>query len=107
MGGRVRLGFADRQVEFVDRDLALKLIEEWAEKSTFPVQVIYGPEGCGKTAWLLQSIELLRELGFEVVYVNPVNRLAFAEVSINSLREEFFRLIKELLLRVRWLESHG
>ncbi|BDR92671.1 hypothetical protein Vsou_17640 [Vulcanisaeta souniana JCM 11219] len=50
---RVRPSFADLTIEFTDRDLALKLIEEWAEKSTFPVQVIYGPEGCGKTAWLL------------------------------------------------------
>lgn len=57
-------------------------------------------EGCGKTAWLLQSVELLRELGFEVVYVNPVNRLALAEVGISDLREEFFRLIKELLRKM-------
>ncbi|WP_052885867.1 ATP-binding protein [Vulcanisaeta distributa] len=106
--GRVRLGFANLTIEFVDRDLALKLIDEWAEKSTFPVQVIYGPEGCGKTAWLLQSIELLKDHGFEVVYVNPINRLAFAEVSINSLREEFFKLVKEAiaqsaLARIAWI----
>ncbi|WP_052885919.1 ATP-binding protein [Vulcanisaeta distributa] len=106
--GRVRLGFANLTIEFVDRDLALKLIDEWAEKSTFPVQVIYGPEGCGKTAWLLQSVELLRDYGFEVVYVNPINRLAFAEVSISSLREEFFKLVKEAiaqsaLARIAWI----
>ncbi len=35
--------------------------------------------------------------GFEVVYVNPVNRLALAEIGINDLREEFLKLIKELL----------
>ncbi len=32
---RVKLNFANQQVEFVDRDLALKLIEEWAGKGTY------------------------------------------------------------------------
>ncbi len=74
-----------------------------------PVQVVLGPEGCGKTAWLLQSIELLRDYGFEVVYVNPpVNRLALAEISISSLKDEFLRLIKEAiaqnaLARIAWI----
>ncbi len=41
---RVRLNFANTQVEFIDRERALEQVREWAERSTFPVQVIYGPE---------------------------------------------------------------
>ena len=95
--GRVKLGFADLTIEFVDRELALRLIEDWARRGTFPVQVIYGPEGCGKTALLRQSAELLRELGFEVIYVNPIDREVFAEFSIVGLRDEFLRLAREAL----------
>ena len=40
------------EVEFVDRERALKQVEELAEKGTrFPI-VAFGPEDCGKTAWL-------------------------------------------------------
>ncbi len=51
---------------------------------------------------------MLKDHGFEVIYVNPINRLTFAEVSIDRLREEFFRLIKEAiaqsaLARVAWI----
>ncbi len=106
---RVKLSFAGLQVEFVDRDLALKLIEEWAGRGTGLPRVIYGPEGCGKTAWLMQSVVLLRELGFEVIYVNPVNRFAIAEIGgVASLRDEFFRLVREAisqsaLARIAWI----
>jgi ABC-type cobalamin/Fe3+-siderophores transport system ATPase subunit len=68
---RVRLPFAGLEVEFADRDRALQQIQEWAEKGTWQPVVVFGPEGCGKTAWLKQAAELLREKGFEVVYVNP------------------------------------
>ena len=40
---------------FVDRDRALAQLEEWAEKSTAYPVVIFGPEGCGKTAFLRQA----------------------------------------------------
>ncbi|WP_054853125.1 ATP-binding protein [Vulcanisaeta distributa] len=108
---RIKLKFAGREVEFVDRDLALRLVEEWAERGgTYPpVQVIYGPpEGCGKTAWLLQAVELLKDYGFNVIYINPINRLALAEVSTDNIREEFLNLIKEAinqnaLAKVAWI----
>ena len=77
--------------------LGLGVMKEWAEGGTYPVQVIYGSEGCGKTAWLRQSIELLRELGFEVVYVNPINKEVYVEFNVVGLREEFMRLVKEAL----------
>ena len=63
---RIKLSLANKLIKFVDRDLGLRQVEDWANKGTYPVQVVYGPEGCGKTAWLRQSAELLRELGFEV-----------------------------------------
>ena len=62
------------EVKFADREQALKKVEEWAERSTYPVQVVFGPEGCGKTAWLRQSAVLLRELGFHVIYVDPLRK---------------------------------
>jgi len=43
------------RVEFADRERALGQVEEWAERGTrFPV-VIFGPEGCGKSAFLRQA----------------------------------------------------
>ncbi|MGC9227765.1 ATP-binding protein, partial [Caldivirga sp.] len=106
---RIRLNLASNlQVEFVDRDSALRRIEYWARRGMSAVQVVYGPEGCGKTAWLLQSVELLRELGFEVIYVNPINREFVAEVGIMNLRDRFIELVKDALAqnalgRLAWL----
>jgi len=61
---RDRLRFCGRSVEFVDRDIAIRTIAELGEKGTrFPI-VIYGPEGCGKTALFKQVVEVLRELGY-------------------------------------------
>ena len=69
---RIRLGFAGRSVEFVDRDVALRQIAELGERGTrFPL-VVYGPEGCGKTALLLQARAMLEDAGYEAIYVNPV-----------------------------------
>jgi predicted AAA+ superfamily ATPase len=43
------------ETEFVDRDRALAQVKEWAERRhRFPI-VIFGPEGCGKTAFLRQA----------------------------------------------------
>jgi predicted AAA+ superfamily ATPase len=51
------------RVEFTDREEALGQVEEWAERGTrFPV-VIFGPEGCGKSAFLRQASAMLKELG--------------------------------------------
>ena len=73
--GRVRLQFAlGLEVEFVDREAGLRRVLDWAERGTVNVKVVFGPEGCGKTAWLKQSAELLREAGFDVVYVDPPGR---------------------------------
>ena len=43
----MRLRLAGVEVEFVDRGVALGQIGELAERGTYPVYVVYGPEGCG------------------------------------------------------------
>ncbi len=96
------------QVEFTDRDLALRRVEEWVDRGMRLVEVVYGPEGCGKTAWLLQSMELLRDYGFDVVYVNPLNGQVYAEVGVRDLRNELFKLVQEAinqnaLARIAWI----
>jgi AAA+ ATPase superfamily predicted ATPase len=72
---KIKLSFAPGlEIEFVDRERALKQVEELAEKGTrFPI-VVFGPEGCGKTAWLKQATFILRELGFEAIYIDPLHR---------------------------------
>ncbi|GAB6948060.1 hypothetical protein JCM16161A_21900 [Vulcanisaeta sp. JCM 16161] len=92
---RIKLNFADKEIEFVDRDSALRRVEDWAERGTYPVQVVYGPEGCGKTAWLRQSAELLKELGFDVIYINPVEREFLAEVGVEDLRRRLIDILRE------------
>jgi len=49
---RIKVSFAGLEVEFVDRERALAQIRDLGERGTFPVYVVYGPEGCGKTAFL-------------------------------------------------------
>ncbi len=106
---RIWLSLApDLRVEFADRDLALRRVEDWVDRGMRLVEVVYGPEGCGKTAWLLQSMELLREFNFDVVYVNPLNGQVYAEVGVRDLRNELFRLVQEAisqnaLARIAWI----
>ena len=93
---RVKLPLAPGlEVEFADRDRALQQVQEWSERGTrFPV-VVFGPEGCGKTAWLKQAAEILREKGYEVFYIHPLDKLVYAEVSIPSVREAFLELARK------------
>lgn len=67
---RVAVKFANLDVEFVDREVGLGQVATWAERGAlFPV-VIFGPEGCGKSAFLRQAAEVLRGFGYDVVYVD-------------------------------------
>ena len=93
---RIKLPFAGLAVYFIDRELALKRVFDWAEKGTYPVQVVFGPEGCGKTAWLRQSAELLKDMGFDVIYFNPIERDVFVELGFHDLKRDFMRLVEEL-----------
>ena len=82
--------------------MALRQVENWANKGTYPVQVVYGPEGCGKSAWLRQSAELLRELSFDVIYVNPIESAFTVELGIEDLRNKLMNLIREATSQTAW-----
>jgi hypothetical protein len=95
---RVKLSFAAGvEVEFTDRDRAIRQVEEFAERGTrFPV-VVFGPEGCGKTAWLKQAAELLRELGFEAIYVDPMRKDFIAHTDVKELVDKFAEAASEVV----------
>jgi DNA-binding transcriptional ArsR family regulator len=85
------------EVEFADREGALKLVEELAERGTrFPI-VVFGPEGCGKTAWLKQSAELLRERGFDAVYVDPLRRDFVARTDVSEVARKLAEAAAEAI----------
>jgi len=83
---RVRLGFVPGlEVEFTDRDRAIRQVIEWSERSTpYPV-VVFGPEGCGKTAWLKQASLVLEKQGFDVIYVDPLRKEFIAYTDIKEV----------------------
>ena len=97
---RVWLGFAGREIEFVNRDFALRQVEDWVNRGMALSRVVYGPEGCGKTAWLRQTAMLLKELGFEVIYVNPVESAFMVKLRIADLRDRLMKLIRETTSQV-------
>jgi hypothetical protein len=90
------------ETEFVDRDRALAQIAEWAEKSTRWPLVIFGPEGCGKTAFLRQAASGLRELGYDVFYLHPLDRVFAAEVDDPDVKTLFVDLVRKTLEDERW-----
>ena len=87
---RIKLSFvAGVEVEFADRESAIKQVEELAEKGTrFPI-VVFGPEGCGKTSWLKQATEMLRELGYEVIYIDPMRKDFIIHTEVKDLVKKF------------------
>ena len=94
MKKRIKLPFAKGvEVEFCDRERGLQQVEELAKRGTrFPI-VVFGPEGCGKTAWLKQAVEVLKDLNFNVIYFNPMRREFLAEVEIKSIEERVIELL--------------
>jgi len=105
---RIKLRFIeDIEVVFTDREQALKRVGEWAERGMVNVQVVYGPEGYGKTAWLMQSAELLKEHGFDVIYINPIERGFYAEIGIRDVKARLLEVLKEAAeetwVRVAWI----
>jgi len=92
---RVELSFAGLKIEFCDRERAIRQVEEFAEKGTWHPIVVFGPEGCGKTSWLKQAVEILKELGFSIIYFNPMRREFLTEVGIKSIEER----VREVLER--------
>ena len=47
---RIKLTFAGLTIEFTDRNRALERVEEWVKGVISQPIVVYGPEGCGKSA---------------------------------------------------------
>ena len=92
---RVKLSFADLKVDFCNRGRALQQVEEFAERGTWHPIVVFGPEGCGKTAWLKQATETLRELGFETIYVDPMRKDFIANTDIEELAKKFAEAASE------------
>ena len=87
---RVKLSFAKGvEVEFRDRGRAIRQVEEFAERGTRHPVVVFGPEGCGKTAWLKQAAETLRGLGFEAIYVDPMRKDFVAHTDVKELVDKF------------------
>ena len=99
---RITVRFADLDIEFVDRDVALRQVEDWANKSTWYPVVIFGPEGCGKTAFLRQTVEALRELDYNVLYLHPLDRVFMAEVDEPDVKSLFLDLVRQTLADEKW-----
>ncbi len=94
---RIRIPFAGREVEFVDREAALRQLVELAEGGTWWPLVVYGPEGCGKTALLRQAFEFFRGLGYSAVYVSPLEEEAERLVVTEDLKGIARRALGEAL----------
>jgi len=100
---RIKLEIAPGvETEFVDRDRALAQVVEWAEKSTRWPVVIFGPEGCGKTAFLRQAASGLRELGYDVFYLHPLDKVFLAEVDDADVKTLFLELVRRTLEDEKW-----
>jgi energy-coupling factor transporter ATP-binding protein EcfA2 len=104
---RIRLRFDDLQIEFTDRDRALSQVSEWADRGTGNPVVIFGPEGCGKTAFLLQATAMLKEMGYDVFYLHPLDKIFEAEIEEVDVKKAFLDLAQravaeDALGRVAW-----
>ena len=105
MAGRVRLELAAGvEVEFADRDSALRQLAEIAERGTRLPMVVYGPEGCGKTALLMQARLVLEEHGYHVVYADPLaeekEKMLMVSEPLRGILREVLTLLPEPLSKV-------
>jgi energy-coupling factor transporter ATP-binding protein EcfA2 len=93
---RVRLPFVPGlDVEFVDRDRAIEQVMDWADRGTrFPV-VIYGPEGCGKSAFLRQAAAILRELDYDAIYVDVAHMDFIAHTDVTDVVKKLINAVSE------------
>jgi GTPase SAR1 family protein len=71
------------------------------KRTRWPV-VIFGPEGCGKTAFLRQAASGLLELGYDVLYLHPLDRVFAAEVDDPDVKTLFVDLVRKTLEDERW-----
>ncbi len=98
MARRIKLRFGNIDVTFVDRERALKRFEEIGERGTYPVYVIYGPEGCGKTSLLRQAKEILEDYGYAVVYFSPIEKEVGKRLSITESVKDIVKPLLEVVL---------
>jgi hypothetical protein len=89
-------------VEFADRERALGQVEEFAVEGTRWPVVVFGLEGCGKTAFLRQAAAMLRDLGYDVFYLHPLDRVFSAEVDDPDVKRLFLDLVRRTLEDERW-----
>jgi len=100
---RIYLNFAPNiKIRFVGRDLAIQRVIEWAEEGMWKPAVIFGPKGCGKTAWLKQSIEILKSYDYDVIYVNPFERILDTTLGVASLKKRLTQIFREALKTNVW-----
>ena len=93
---RVKLSFAPGlEVEFSDRDRAISQIYEFAEKGTRTPIVVYGPEGCGKSAWLNQAVEVLKEQGFDAIYINILQKEHIVYTDVKEVIERISEVVAD------------
>ena len=86
------------EVEFADRGRAIKQVEDFAEKGTrYPI-IVFGPEGCGKTAWLKQSIEVLRRYGYDAIYIDPLHKKFIAYTDVEDVVKRLANATAEVKL---------
>ena len=102
---RIKVSFAGLEVEFTDRNRAINQIRRFAEEGTFPVYVVYGPEGCGKTALLKQAKAILEDdYGYYVIYVNPLagraSEILAYTPTIKDIVKEALRLFPDPYSRI-------
>jgi hypothetical protein len=95
---KVKLLFRPQlEIEFIDRERALKQVEELAAKGTrYPI-VVFGPEGCGKTAWLKQATEVLREAGYDTIYIDPLHKAFIAYSNAKDIIKKLEKASTEVI----------
>jgi GTPase SAR1 family protein len=94
---KVKLPFVPGlEVEFTNREKGVKQIFEWGERGTWQPVVVFGPEGCGKTSWLLQAVEILKEMDYSVIYFNPLRRRFEAEVGVESIKQRVLERLRQV-----------
>jgi GTPase SAR1 family protein len=106
---KVKLPFVPGlEVEFTNREKGVKQIFEWGERGAWQPVVVFGPEGCGKTSWLLQAVEILKEMDYSVIYFNPLRRRFAAEVGVESIKQRVLERLRQVsteheFARLVWL----
>jgi len=95
---KVKLPFTPSlEVEFVDRERGIKQVFEWAERGVGLPLVVFGPEGCGKTSWLRQASEILRELDYDVIYIDPLRREFIAYTGVSDVIRRLSEAVAEAM----------